>query len=150
MLDLKFDNLFGVSLAVGTSFIWASFWILNLKDERSNIIKLFGAFFWGTIFSGIYILFFNSFRLENYSYLFGAGYVGLFEMGITFLLWNKGLQLSRDKARTATLAFLAPFLSLVFIAIFLGETILPSSIAGLVFIVGGIVYQNMGNLKIKQ
>lgn len=149
LLELKFDNLFGVSLAVGTSLVWASFWILNLKDKRSNIIKLFGAFFWGTIFSGIYILFFNSFRLENYNYLFGAGYVGIFEMGIAFLLWNKGLELSNDKTKTATLAFLAPFLSIVFIAFILEETILPSSILGLIFIVGGIVYQNMSNVKIK-
>lgn len=142
IIDLKFDNFFGVSIAVGTSLVWATFWILNLKDERSNSVKLFGAFFWGTIFSAIYILFFDSFKLENYNYLFGAGFVGLFEMGITFLLWNKGLELSSDKSKTATLAYLAPFLSIVFIAFILGETILPSSIAGLVFIVGGIIYQN--------
>ena len=150
LIELKFDNMFGVSLAVSTSLVWATFWILNLKDKRSNTIKLFGAFFWGAIFSGIYIMFFDSFKLENYSYLFGAGFVGLFEMGITFLLWNKGLELSNDKAKTATLAYLAPFLSLVFIALILGETILPSSIAGLVFIVGGILYQNLKKKKLTQ
>ena len=150
LIDLKFDNMFGVSLAVSTSLVWATFWILNLKDERSNTVKLFGAFFWGAIFSGIYILFFDSFKLENYEYLLGAGFVGLFEMGITFLLWNKGLELSKDKAKTATLAYLAPFLSIVFIAYILGETILPSSIAGLVFIVGGIVYQNLKKKKLTQ
>lgn len=150
LIDLKFDNMFGVSLAVSTSLVWATFWILNLKDERSNTVKLFGAFFWGAIFSGIYILFFDSFELGNYSYLFGAGFVGLFEMGITFLLWNKGLELSNDKAKTATLAYLAPFLSIVFIAFVLGEIILPSSIAGLVFIVGGIVYQNIKKKELTQ
>ncbi|MCF6269474.1 MAG: DMT family transporter [Melioribacteraceae bacterium] len=145
IINLEFDNLFGVAIAVSSSLVWAAFWILNLNDERSNSVKLFGAFFWGTIFSGAYLFFFNSFKLENYNYLFGAGFVGLFEMGITFLLWNKGLELSNDKAKTATLAYLAPFLSLLFIAFLLGETILPSSIAGLVFIVGGIVYQNLDN-----
>ncbi len=145
LIDLKFDNLFGVILAVSTSLIWATFWILNLKDKRSNTIKLFGAFFWGTIFSGIYLFFFDSFKLENYNYLIGASFVGIFEMGITFLLWNKGLELSNDKSKTSTLAYLAPFLSIVSIAFILGETILPSSIIGLVFIVGGIVYQNIKN-----
>ena len=148
LIDLKFDNLFGVILAVSTSLIWATFWILNLKDERSNTIKLFGAFFWGTIFSGIYLFFFDSFKLENYNYLIGASFVGIFEMGITFLLWNKGLELSNDKSKTSTLAYLAPFLSIVFIAFILGETILPSSIVGLVFIVGGIVYQNIKKIKL--
>lgn len=148
ILDLEFDNLFGVTLAVSSSLVWATFWILNLKDGRSNTVKLFGAFFWGTIFSGVYLLFFDSFKIENYNYLFGAGFVGLFEMGITFLLWNKGLELSNDKAKTATLAYLAPFLSIVFITFILGEIILPSSIIGLALIVGGIIFQNIKKTKI--
>ncbi|MDA3861208.1 MAG: DMT family transporter [Melioribacteraceae bacterium] len=143
ILALKFDNLTGVILAVSTSLVWATFWILNLKDKRSSVVKLFSAFFFGTIFSGIYLFLFDSFKLENYNYLFGATYVGLFEMGITFLLWNKGLELSNDKTKTSTFAYLSPFISLVFIAIILGEVIMLSSILGLVFIVGGIVYQNL-------
>ncbi len=142
VLDLKFENLAGVLLALSTAIVWATFWILNLKDNRSSEAKLFSAFFFGTIFSAIYIYYFDSFFLDNYSYLFGAAYIGLFEMGITFFLWNKGLELSNDKTKTSTLAYLSPFLSMVFIALILGETILLSSILGLVFIIGGIVYQN--------
>jgi len=144
-IELKFGNPLGVLIAVSTSIVWALFWILNLKDKRSNTVKLFGAFFWGTIFSGVYLLFWDSFKLENYNYLFGACFVGVFEMGITFFLWNKGIELSSDKAKTSTLAYLAPFLSIVLIALILGETILPSSIIGLIFIVGGIIYQNYKN-----
>ncbi|GBD91501.1 EamA-like transporter family protein [bacterium BMS3Abin04] len=65
-------------------------------------------------------------------------------MGITFFLWMKGLQLSSDRAKTSTLAYLSPFISLIFIAIILKENILPSSILGLVFIIGGILYQHLG------
>ena len=144
IFELKFENILGVTLAISTSVVWATYWIVNIKDDRSSIIKLFGAFFWGTLFSGIYLFLFDSFELDNYKYLFGAGFVGLFEMGITFLLWNKGLELSNDKAKTSTLAYLAPFLSIIFIAFVLGETILISSIIGLGFIVMGILYQNFG------
>ncbi len=140
---LHFENLFGVSLALGSSIIWAAFWIMNLLDERENTIKLFGAFLIGTIYSALYLFFFDSFILNDFSYLFSAIYVGFFEMGITFFLWNKGLQLSADKAKTSTLAYLSPFLSLVFIALILKETILPSSIVGLIFIIGGILYQHL-------
>ena len=149
IFELKFNNITGVILALSTSVVWATFWILNLKDNRKSEVKLFSAFFFGTIFSGIYLGMFDTFKLENYTYLFGATYVGLFEMGITFLLWNKGLKLSNDKTKTSTFAYLSPFLSLVFIALILGETILPSSILGLVFIVGGIVYQNFSSKKAK-
>ncbi|MBU1116865.1 MAG: DMT family transporter [Bacteroidetes bacterium] len=145
--SLHFESLTGVIIAVSTSLVWATFWILNLKDNRTSEVKLFTAFLFGTIFSGIYLFLFDSFTMESYSYLWGAGYVGLFEMGITFLFWNKGLELSNDKAKTSTFAYLSPFMSLVFIAFVLGETIMFSSIWGLVLIVGGIAYQNIGKKK---
>ncbi len=145
--SLQFENSLGIFLALGSSIIWASFWILNLLDNRDNSIKLSGAFLWGTIYSAIYITFFDSFFISNNIYLFGAAYIGLFEMGITFFLWNKGLELSTDKVRTSTLAYLSPFISLIFIALILEEKILPSSVIGLAFIIGGIFYQNLKRVK---
>jgi len=150
IFTLQFHDLFGVSLALGSSIIWASFWILNLLDKQDNSIKLFGAFFFGTIFTGIYIYLFDSFKLADYSYLLGAGYVGLFEMGVTFFLWNKGLELSKNKIKTSTLAYLSPFISLIFIAIVVGETIRLSSVLGLLFIIGGILYQNLSDINLRR
>jgi len=144
--SLHFESLTGVIIAISTSIVWAAFWILNLKDNRPSEVKLFSAFFFGTIFSGIFIFLFDSFKIENYNYLFGALYIGLFEMGITFLFWNKGLQLSNDKTKSSTFAYLSPFISLLFIALVLGEKIMLSSIIGLVFIVAGIIYQFKRNL----
>ncbi len=143
IFSLEFHNLYGVILATGSSLIWATFWILNLKDERDSSVKLFAAFLTGCIYSGIYILLFDSFEIKDATFLLGAVYVGLFEMGITFFLWMKGLQLSKDKAKTSTLAYLSPFISLIFIALILNEKILPSSIIGLIFIIGGILYQHI-------
>ena len=128
---------------MGFLIIWALFWILNLLDQRENSVKLFGAFFVGTFYSALYLFFFDSFLIDDFTYLIGASYVGLFEMGITFFLWNKGLELSSDKVKTSTLAYLSPFLSLVFIALILEETIRISSVVGLLFIIGGILYQNL-------
>ena len=144
--SLHFESLTGVIIAISTSIVWAAFWILNLKDNRPSEVKLFSAFFFGTIFSGIFVFRFDSFKIENYNYLFGALYIGLFEMGITFLFWNKGLQLSNDKTKSSTFAYLSPFISLLFIALVLGEKIMLSSIIGLVFIVAGIIYQFKRNL----
>ena len=145
--SLQFENSLGIVLALGSSIIWASFWILNLLDNKDSSIKLSGAFFWGTIYSAIYIILFDSFIIGNKYFLFGAVYIGLFEMGITFFLWNKGLELSTNKVKTSTLAYLSPFISLIFIALILEEKILPSSIIGLVFIIGGILYQNFKRVR---
>ena len=42
-LNLQFDSLLGINLALSSSLIWASFWILNLLDNRENAVKLAGA-----------------------------------------------------------------------------------------------------------
>ncbi len=153
IFSLEFHNTWGVILALGSSYIWAIYWILNLKDGRSELEKLFAAFFYGTIYIFIYVLFFDSFILDNYFYLVGAVYVGLFEMGITFFLWLKGLQLSSNKAKTATLVYISPFLSIIFIALILNEKIFISSLVGLLFIIVGILFQHIyiagGKIKFK-
>jgi drug/metabolite transporter (DMT)-like permease len=143
IFSFEFHNLLGVSLALGSSIIWASFWTLNLIDKRLESIKLFAAFFYGTIIILLYTVSFDSLLLQNYKYVFGSTYIGLFEMGITFFLWMTGLQLSSNRAKTATLAYLSPFISMIFISLVLGERLFTSSIIGLLFIVGGILFQHI-------
>lgn len=145
IFTLHFHNIYGVILALSSSFIWASFWILNLLDNREESVKLFGSFFFGTIFTGLYIYFFGSFGPIEFKYLLGAVYIGLFEMGITFFLWLKALSLSDDKAKTSTMVYLFPVISLFFIALVLKEKLFASSIIGLVMIVGGILFQQLKN-----
>ncbi len=147
ILSLHFENLYGVLLAVSSSFIWAAYWILNLLDKREESIKLFGAFLFGTIYTGIYIFFFDSFGSFELKYILGAIYIGLFEMGITFFLWLKALSLSENKAKTSTIVYLFPVISLFFIHFVLGEKLFTSSVVGLTLIVGGILYQQLSESK---
>ena len=76
--------------------------------------------------------------------MLGGMYIGVFEMGVTFLLWTTALALTVHTARIANLVFLSPFLSLVWIYLVLGESVNPATIAGLVLIVCGIVVQGRG------
>jgi drug/metabolite transporter (DMT)-like permease len=145
--SLEFKNSFGVILAFGSSFIWASYWILNLKIKNSNLSKLFSGFFYATLFISIYLFFFDTLELNDYTYLLGAVYIGFFEMSLTFLLWLKGLSLSQDKAKTATLVYLSPFISMILIAIIVGESIMISSWIGLFLILFGIIIQHLAIRK---
>ena len=131
----------GSSLALGSSLIWASFWIFNLRDRRDPVLKLFLSFGFGSLFILATVLLGGGIRVSAWPGLLGGVYSGLFEMGLTFLLWLKALELSTTTARVSNLVFLAPFLSLVFIRVLVGETILPSTLAGLVLIVCGILLQ---------
>ncbi|MCU7514623.1 MAG: EamA family transporter [Ignavibacteria bacterium] len=143
IFSLKFHDPEGVILAVGSSLIWGAYWILNVIDKREAPSKLFGAFFMGTVYSALYLMFFGSFKVADPLYILGAAYVGLFEMGVTFFLWMKGLALSKNRARTSTLAYLSPFISLIFITFILNEKISVYSITGLILIIGGILYQQL-------
>ncbi len=143
LLSFKFHNLPGILLAAGSSIVWAAYWTIGLKDGRDSVEKLGAGFIFGTVYSAIYILVTGSFLVENAIAITGAIYAGIFEMGLTFILWMKGMELSNNKGKTATLAYFSPFLSVIFIAFVLKEKILLSSVEGLVLIVGGILIQNL-------
>jgi drug/metabolite transporter (DMT)-like permease len=64
-------------------------------------------------------------------------------MGVTFVLWLNALKLSESTAKVGNLIFLSPFLSLIFIHLFVGEDILASTLIGLVLIVAGILCQQI-------
>jgi drug/metabolite transporter (DMT)-like permease len=75
--------------------------------------------------------------------LFPALYTGAFEMGITFFIWLKALKLTSSTGRISRLVFLAPFISLIFVHLILHEQIFYTTFIGIVFIVSGILVQNL-------
>ncbi len=136
-------NSIGIFLAVGSSIIWSIYWILNLKDTRSNSLKLFMNFGIGSIYILIYLLIIDvSFNITMKG-LLSCVYIGFFEMGITFFLWLKALSLSPQITKINNLVFLSPFLSLIFISYILKENIQTLSILGLIVIVLGIIIQKL-------
>jgi drug/metabolite transporter (DMT)-like permease len=137
----------GVALAVGSSFIWALFWLLNLRDRRTELVKLFLNFAFGFAFILIIALFTNEIKAPAFIGFSGAAYVGLFEMGITFVLWLRAMSLSETTARVSNLIYLSPFMSLLIINIVLGEPLRLSTISGLGLISVGIILQQYGGNK---
>lgn len=139
IFDVKFSNLFGVILAVGSSSVWAGYWILNMKNKVDTVIQLWFSF--GVGFIASVILFYVMDCPVNISpkALLSSGYVGLFEMSIPFIMWQFALLRASNTAVVSKFVFLSPFLSLMIIALILKETILISSYIGLFMIIGGIV-----------
>ncbi len=137
---LKFANPYGAFLGLMSALIWAIYWILNLRDQRQAVIKMFFNFAFGFIYTLFFIILTHDFIIPSLEGLLGAMYVGTFEMGITFLLWLKALELSETTAQIANLVYLTPFISLVIIHFVVGEKVLISTIIGLALIVAGIIY----------
>jgi drug/metabolite transporter (DMT)-like permease len=141
ILGLHFSNPVGGSLALGSSVIWAVYWIYNVKDQRDDVAKLFLNFAFGTIFVIILVIVTSKTTLPGAKGILGAIYVGLFEMGITFVVWLKALKLSRTTAQVSNFIYATPFISLIVINFAVGEHIRLSSIVGLLLIISGILLQ---------
>ena len=133
------SNVIGVSLAAGSSLIWSWYWILNIKDERPVIHKLFINFLFGSLYIVIFSLIMCFPRFSFSGSMFAAFYIGIFEMGITFLLWLMALQLASRTDKISVYIFLSPFISLIFITGILGEHITFQAIIGFVLIAIGIL-----------
>lgn len=143
ILSFRFSNPIGVALALGSTVIWALYWIYNTKDDRDPVVGLLLNFVFGLPWVFAACLIFSRVWVVNVRGLLGAVYVGIFEMGITFVLWSMALKLSENTAKVSNLIFMAPFLSLVFIHFLVGEEILPSTFIGLVLIVVGLLIQQI-------
>ncbi len=143
--SLNFSNLDGVFLALLSTILWSLYWIFNTKSKADPVVSLFCNFLFALPMIFIYVLLTDSFEIRNINGLFGAIYVGLFEMGITFLFWLKAMQTTNNTSRIANLIFISPFLSLVFIYFILKEPIYISTLVGLLFIIFGLIVQQKNN-----
>ena len=143
LLELRFDDGLGVALALGSTLVWALYWVAVTRDPVEAPTRLFLNFLlglpWAALVCGLRADF--AFGWKGWA---GAAYVGLFEMGLTFLLWLAALRRAGNASRVANLIFLSPFLSLVFLHRFVGERIEPATLVGLAVIVGGLLIQRWG------
>ncbi|MEJ2722817.1 MAG: DMT family transporter, partial [bacterium] len=146
VLRFRLTDPLGVGLAVGSAFVWALYWIYNAKDDRDAIVCLFLGFLFSLPLSFAVCAATSTLIVKSLPGLAGAAYSGAFEMSVTFVLWLLALRSSVNTARVSILIFVSPFLSLIFIRIFVGERILTSTLLGLAFIVAGLVLQRVGSL----
>lgn len=141
VLGLRFASPVGVALALGSTVIWALYWILGTKDDRDPVVGLLANFLCSLPLTFLAVLCFSNPWPGDWAGIAGAAYVGVFEMGLAFVTWLTALRCAENAARVANLIFLSPFLSLVLIHFFVGEAILPSTLIGLVLILAGLGVQ---------
>jgi drug/metabolite transporter (DMT)-like permease len=130
----------GLGLALLSTLLWAGYWLLNTKYAHDPIESLFHNFLISVPVLAILLLFWPTvdFRWHWQAFV-GIGYVGLFEMGITFIFWQLALKHTHNSARIGTLIFISPFISLFLISAILKEPLQWQSFLGLGFIICGVV-----------
>ena len=145
LLGFEMESPLGFALAMGSTVIWALFWIFGVKDGMDPTMRLLLNFCCGTVYTGVWAVLRGISLVPNGPGFLGAVYIGVFEMGVTFVLWMSALRLSRTTAQVSNLIYLAPFLSLFIIHFLVGETIFASTLVGLGFILAGTVVQKFAD-----
>ena len=147
VLGFRVTHPLGAGLALGSSAVWALYWVYGTKDTRDAVSRLCVNFVFGFLFVAVYMLLFSSPFPVGTEGLIGSLYVGAFEMGVTYVVWLYALRLSRTTAQVSNLIYLTPFLSLIVVHLVVGEEIFGSTMVGLVLIVGGILLQHYGRSR---
>jgi len=141
---LHFTNVFGVALAISSALFWALYWIVNMKDNREATEKIFLNMIFGLIYLVLFMLLTRKdFVFPSLQGFIGTVYIGIFEMSVTFVIWLKALNYSKDTAKVSNIIYLSPFLGLFWINQTVGESIHWYTIVGLVFIITGILLQSL-------
>ena len=141
ILALEFESIKGVSYALITTVIWALFWLFNTKHNSDTVVSLFLIFLFSLPFIAIVVYLDSGFIMPSVKGFIGAAYIGLFEMGITFVFWQSALRLSSSVAKISSLVFITPFLSLLIVQLVLSEAVLTSTVFGVVLIISGLLLQ---------
>ncbi|NRF32394.1 DMT family transporter [Vibrio coralliilyticus] len=144
VLGLSFESPLGVGLALLSTLLWASYWILNTKNKADPIVGVLLGFLVAIPFAiGLSLYEGASWSGISLQGWLAVSYVGLFEMGVTFVLWLSALKLTQNTARISNLIFASPFISLALLATIIGEEIHSATLIGLMLIIAGLVIQQI-------
>ncbi|HQN81871.1 MAG TPA: DMT family transporter [Bacteroidales bacterium] len=141
-------NPWGVVLALGSAFLWAVYFLFNMKNTLPDEISLLLNFLFAWVYISLFLLLSSLVSRQSgtgtvsqatlKSILSGI-YIGIFEMAIPFVVWLKALKLAKNTAVVSSLIYIFPFLSLILIHFVLGEPIFLSTVIGLILIVTGVL-----------
>lgn len=141
VFDVAFADSLGVGMALASTLIWALYWLLNARDHRPPLVAQWQNFSVGVPVLSVLLLAGPGLEWHGWAGLGAGVYVGLFEMGVAFVLWQLAVHQVSRTAKVSNLIFLSPPVSLLLLFLVVGEPILPSTLIGLALILGGLALQ---------
>ena len=139
VLSMHFESPLGVGYILITTVVWSLFWLLNTKNTNDSVVSLFLIFLFSLPYIFLIAVLNDDLVIPSVRGLIGSAYIGLFEMGVSVVLWQLALKTSTTVSRVASLVFVTPFLSLLVLYFVLKEAILPSTIIGVILICLGLI-----------
>jgi hypothetical protein len=142
VFNVAFADPLGVVFALISTLLWALYWLLNTRDRREPLVGQWQNFSVGLpVLTLLLLVAGPGFQWHGWQALSAGVYVGLFEMGVAFILWQLAMHNISRTAKVSNLIFLSPPVSLMLLYFIVGEPIRLSTLAGLVLILVGLGLQ---------
>ena len=138
---LSFTNLIGDLLAVGAAVCWALFSILGSRNTGERGMDSFVDTTIALALSALLLPLSGGCMPPDMDALLSVGWMTVSNLLMTYLLWFRVLRIA-SAAQAASLAYFTPFVTLIFIAVLLGEPIAPRQLAGLAVLTLGVLQQS--------
>lgn len=143
------NSFAGIISCVLCAVCYGIFSVLNKKKNYNQSIVMAVVWLVSAVCALVLSLTTENIVKLNLQQWLGLAYLGIIVDGLAYLLWALALNGAKNTALISNIAYLTPFLSLIFSAIFLKEKIEIYSLLALVLIIGGIAIQSI-NIKRKE
>ena len=140
LLNIDNNSLIGALYCVLAAISYGLFSVLNKKKKYNKFISMMLFYLVSCIICLLYILFTKEWYIPQGNQLIGLLWIGVFTSAIAFTSWALALD-NGDTAKISNLAYITPFLSLIWTGLILKENISVYAIVGLIIIVMGIFIQ---------
>ena len=148
LLQMGKSSLVGALYCILAAVSYGLFTVLNKKNHYNQYVSMMLYYLASTLISLVYVVLAKDSFTLSLPQTLGMLWIGIFTTAIAFTTWGLALK-QGDTAKISNLAYITPFLSLVWTFFILKEKLNLYSIAGLLIIVLGIFIQLKGNSKEK-
>ena len=142
--NIEKNGIIGTICCILAAVSYGLFSVLNKKETYNKYISMMLFYFTSFIISLIYVLLSKRLFIPEINQFFGLIWLGFFTSATAFTSWALALE-KGDTARISNIAYLTPFISLVWISVVLKEKISIYSVLGLIIIIFGILIQMKDN-----
>lgn len=133
-----FTDLLGDLLAILGAFSWAMFTVLGKRDRTPMFASIFVYVIVSCVCSTVSMFAFSSWSVPAWPVLTGIAWLALSNIVISYFLWFRILQIA-PTALVSGVSYITPFVTLLFIFLFLGERMSWVQGVGFVLIMAGVL-----------
>ena len=142
LLNIPDFNVIGVALALLSTFLWALYWIWSVSVRLQPWWFMWLGFSVAVPLLTVLCIFTTGLPRLGWTNLGYGAWIGLLEMGIAFLLWQRAMSTTDSVAKLSQLIFLSPLISLGLIHLILEEPIHFTAAIGIAMILLGLYAVN--------